>query len=84
MCCKASVFIFHLFSFCCPCVLTHLFVVEAVVRIFVRVLLQYEVSKPPYSLGSHPLTRVQILLLRTMLLDHCPQSQTFSLHYKAI
>lgn len=62
-----------------PRLLTHLFVVEAVVCV-VRVLVQYEVGKPPHSLLSHPLSGVQILLFRNALLNHRLQSQSPSLH----
>lgn len=71
---------FQVFSFCVPCLLTHLFVVKAVVRVCVRVLVGNEVSKAPHRLLCQPLSRVQIFLLRTMLLDHLSQSQSSSRH----
>ncbi len=79
-----SIYFQFILNFSFPRLLTHLFVVEAVVCIFVRVLVQYEVSKPPQSLFFHPLPRIQIILLRRMLLHKCLQSQNSSLHWEAL
>lgn len=77
-------FMYQVLSLCFPCVLTHLFVVKAVVRVRFRVLVGYEVSKAPHGLLCQPLPRVQILLLRAMLLDHLSQNQSSSCHCEAL
>lgn len=70
-------FFFFLFIIGCSCILTHLYVIKTVVRLFVWMLVQSKVTESPHSLRSYPLSRVQILLFRRMFLNHPLQSQSF-------
>lgn len=61
-------------------VLTHLFVVKAVVCISVRVLVRYKVCESLHIFMFHPLSRVQVLPLGTMPPHHLPETQGAPLH----
>lgn len=72
---KKLVYSFYVFFF--SWILTHLYVIKTVVRLFVWMLVQSKVTESPHSLWSYPLSRVQILLFRRMFLNHPLQSHSF-------
>lgn len=79
-----SFYVFFLFIIGCSCILTHLYVIKTVVRLFVWMLVQSKVTESPHSLRSYPLSRVQILLFRRMFLNNPLQSQSFFFHLEAL